>query len=612
MPAIPGLPSSKTVSKTANAAFNSLRENLKEIAKEIKTEKSQDQSDRPYKFKQLEREEIKLLATVLCHQPPPTVAYDSSWARQYRAQTKLQMENLPESLREHPNMVMHYLNKKLEPHQREAVRELCPLHMRLNKPVVRSTLYTYKTEIDINIPALVTVLAESGFLDQDTIDIFDKLRDVSAMWIDYRLFKKTYGVTPKARWAYQEDRCAGCVLARLGSDKDVLFALKVGLGIRQGARPGRSKRVQYIGFLLDQFDGSEKDRKMADNLAATLYSLLEMLTETSSADPLSPLNMRVTLDDALPEDVVQPLRQAGPETQTAAETYTQPEESAPPERYSQPVSPFSRHSGKSSLNLSRHSVSPLGTPVSPMQSKSEIERRLASDRASPFASRTGLPLKAHTTGKVALQSPPSPSVYDDPSSSSKARGRETLRVLSQVIDQYAQTRYMPTLGDADMDGFIDEDGSRRPPVPAIAGNAQDLAAEYRTGIKSTPFSKEQKQALQASIGRDVKMPHALQVDDIEEAWRLNPYLSIVPPMSGPSTKQTHGSEGDKKYRQSRFKEVGLDRTDSRREQSRGSSRKAEGVSRSGSKRDKGMEKAHDGESRSTGRQTQFSDFYKKR
>lgn len=64
-----------------------------------------------------------------------------------------------------------------------------------------------------------------------------------------------------SKWGRQEDRCFACMLARIGGDENVCFALLTGMVARMKSeriKDGKSGRVQWVEAWLKGFQGSER------------------------------------------------------------------------------------------------------------------------------------------------------------------------------------------------------------------------------------------------------------------------------------------------------------------------------------------------------------------
>lgn len=69
---------------------------------------------------------------------------------------------------------------------------------------------------------------------------------------------------PKPKWYRQENECPACMLARIGSDKDVVFALLAGMIGSYGSHSVgknskiKSRRIRWARYWLKQFPGGDK------------------------------------------------------------------------------------------------------------------------------------------------------------------------------------------------------------------------------------------------------------------------------------------------------------------------------------------------------------------
>lgn len=224
----------------------------------------------PESFRHMKDRDLAIWANVLCHQPPPAVSQNNStWWTCYKSNTEKQVSALPNHLRAHPGPLQRLINKSQGEKSRAEARALCPLHDKLNRALARSTLGWIKAEIDVNIPAIIIPLFNTGLLAEDIRLYFEPLQATTAMWRSAKKFFEAWGKLVKPKWTYQEDHCAACVLARFASDVDVVAAFKAGLIARNldEWRQGKpSKRLSYVNHLLSQFPDNKGANSKAEQI----------------------------------------------------------------------------------------------------------------------------------------------------------------------------------------------------------------------------------------------------------------------------------------------------------------------------------------------------------
>ena len=194
------------------------------------------------RFQDMNDTERNLLSNILCHQPPPNASRDQSWWREYEAQTKSAILKLPDPLRGYPKLIDRWVNRMVDDEFRAYSKQLCSIHEKLNRMLVRSTLHFIKKDIDVTIPALLRPLKDAGKLIPEYAEVFDKMQDASAMWLNSQNFEAFFGRKPARKFRNQKDQCAACVVARLGSDINALIGLKAGMIMKSPRRPGDGSR----------------------------------------------------------------------------------------------------------------------------------------------------------------------------------------------------------------------------------------------------------------------------------------------------------------------------------------------------------------------------------
>jgi hypothetical protein len=159
-----------------------------------------------------------------------------------------------------------YVNKRISDSFRAELSELCPLHQKLNRPLLLSMFGWVKDEIGISIPGMLFPLVREGRLREEVRRVFVRLRMVSGMWLSPAAYEKMYGARPELRWAEQEDRCPACVLSRLGGDEETLVALRAGMLARsRSVKVRESRRMKFVEALIERgFEEEQSVRMMED------------------------------------------------------------------------------------------------------------------------------------------------------------------------------------------------------------------------------------------------------------------------------------------------------------------------------------------------------------
>lgn len=151
--------------------------------------------------------------------------------------------------------------------------KLCVHHAGLNASLITSTFETLRREICCKaIPWIHPVLTCPEAVPtvlHDIVLLIRTLEPVSRMWDpSFDIDDCTpEGYTPLIneyhKWYFQENRCPGCMLARLGSHRKVLAALLAVMVARYtpesvgGRGRGRSRRVKWVECSLGGFPAGE-------------------------------------------------------------------------------------------------------------------------------------------------------------------------------------------------------------------------------------------------------------------------------------------------------------------------------------------------------------------
>lgn len=220
----------------------------------------------PQFYRELSNHDITLLASILCHQPSPSVSRAGYQWQSYAAATKRDIEKLPVHLRAHPSMWHKYVNKRISDSLRADLDELCPLHQKLNRPLLFSMMRWVKDEINISIPGMLFPLVQDGLIRDDVKEMFIQLRKVSGMWLSRAQYEDLYGQKVSPQWVEQHDRCPACILSRLSGDKATLVALRAGMLARsRSIKIKESKRMAYVEALIAQGFEEEESVKMMED-----------------------------------------------------------------------------------------------------------------------------------------------------------------------------------------------------------------------------------------------------------------------------------------------------------------------------------------------------------
>ncbi|KAF2395982.1 hypothetical protein EJ06DRAFT_252613 [Trichodelitschia bisporula] len=309
---------------------------------------------------------MPLLAKVLSHQPPPSVVGSSEWDA-YADSVKSDIRDLPECLREHVSTISKMANKVIDPDTRAHYREFCPLHQKLNRTIVCCICYAIRSEIDTNIPAMVHALASKNLLAESIRRAFVELRQCCSMWWHDGRYKNFLGEAPKPKWAFQTDKCAACILARIGSDPAIIVPLAAGMSARA---PRSGRRQAYVDALFSNFPEAQATalRMQAATLATQLRNVLGEYICAQRGEALEPitdpLTGEIVTDPSVFEGEAPPARgpSLGPsprrESVSVADSPTASEYEHPRARWPKHVTHVSSRPGSVSSMRSTVTVTP--------------------------------------------------------------------------------------------------------------------------------------------------------------------------------------------------------------------------------------------------------------
>lgn len=171
--------------------------------------------------RRLQNSDMKRLVRILRNVPALKEEHYKHKETLYREHTKAAIQRLPSRL--------HSSRLSFGP------TNLCSIHKGLNQNLLNDIWGWIRHEFDGAIGKFLYPLVMShGLLTADQKSQVRKLEPVLQMW------QTSFNVEASAppgheptrcgtKWHYQQNQCPACMMARIGSDKDVLFALFVGM-----------------------------------------------------------------------------------------------------------------------------------------------------------------------------------------------------------------------------------------------------------------------------------------------------------------------------------------------------------------------------------------------
>jgi hypothetical protein len=250
-------------------------------------------------YRDLHNSDMKKLVTLLRSYPSPCSSDQET--KDYYLGVGYLIHALPSNLRSSPlNIKLPFLSPSPSPSpsaktSKAKFTKLCSGHHELNQSIIHSIWSSLRFELERGIGKfLYPILLQAGLPAALELKM-RQLEPVLQMWQkDFDITSHTLcGRAPISspvqyaeadgvfvpKWAYQENKCPACMLARLGSDVDVLTALFAGM---VGRLPGRivgrkneirSKRVRWVRYWIKKFPEREERVEEAWDLGCELNRL---------------------------------------------------------------------------------------------------------------------------------------------------------------------------------------------------------------------------------------------------------------------------------------------------------------------------------------------------
>ncbi|KAI2480296.1 hypothetical protein Ptr902_08477 [Pyrenophora tritici-repentis] len=198
--------------------------------------------------RRLRGSDMKRLVRILRHVPDPTDERFERKEASYRKHTKEDIHNLPSRLR----------SSRLS----FGSTNLCSMHKGLNHNLINDIWQWLRHEFEGAIGKFLYPLIMSNRLTAKQEWNVRQLEPVLEMWnVDFSLEASAppghEPVSHGSQWEYQRDGCPACMMARIGSDEHVLFALFANMVGRfntksltstGGWKKTRSKRLRFVRY----------------------------------------------------------------------------------------------------------------------------------------------------------------------------------------------------------------------------------------------------------------------------------------------------------------------------------------------------------------------------
>lgn len=256
----------------------------------------------------IDHTDMKRLVRILRNVPERTD--DQAW---YRSYTKQIITGLPRRLRSSPLSF-------------GSPQNLCYIHKGLNVHLINDIWEWLKYEFEGALGAFMYPMIMHNLLTPDQQWKVRQLEPVLQMW--QRGFSPDSSAPPGHapifagdKWYYQRDQCPACMMARIGSDKNVLFALFSGMVCRfniketgyeeaihgfAGWNRTSSKRVRFIKYWLRKTPNGDNAVFEAGELGMRMKRLrrhCDDLVDTSAVSSPANVAFRQSKDPSTTSDV---------------------------------------------------------------------------------------------------------------------------------------------------------------------------------------------------------------------------------------------------------------------------------------------------------------------
>ena len=220
--------------------------------------------------RRLRNSDMKRLVRILRHIPAPT---DERKEMLYRKRTKEDIHNLPSRLR----------SSRLS----FGSTNLCSTHKGLDHNLVNDIWQWLRHEFEGAIGKFLYPLIMSSRLTAEQEWKARQLEPVLQMWkLDFSLEASAppdhQPISRGSHWAYQRDDCPACMMARIGSDEKVLFALFANMVGRFNTKSlnsiggwdkTHSKRLRFVRYWIKTIRGGDITLAQAGELGLKMKLL---------------------------------------------------------------------------------------------------------------------------------------------------------------------------------------------------------------------------------------------------------------------------------------------------------------------------------------------------
>ncbi|KAI9793744.1 MAG: hypothetical protein M1833_000690 [Piccolia ochrophora] len=159
-----------------------------------------------------------------------------------------QIRGLPSHLRApvpQQTRIVSFFTRHLPASSIHPASPLCAVHKPLNAQLLQSILATLRIEVSTRLNNLAAAWPD---LSPEHQCFVQSLRALNAMWTSEADLRHSFSVKPSDTWCEQRDRCAGCMLARVGAKRAVCVDLLVALHsrVKQGGKRPAPRLIRWV------------------------------------------------------------------------------------------------------------------------------------------------------------------------------------------------------------------------------------------------------------------------------------------------------------------------------------------------------------------------------
>jgi hypothetical protein len=123
---------------------------------------------------------------------------------------------------------------------------LCLLHRKLSSPLIHEIFTLVSLEVGHHSNSM---MQHNTWLSPDHNTLLQALRELHSLWLPAETYEQTFLEAVNPKWPHQRSGCEGCILTRIGSDLQIVAALRTLLLSRRKTvkpRKGHPKLLVFV------------------------------------------------------------------------------------------------------------------------------------------------------------------------------------------------------------------------------------------------------------------------------------------------------------------------------------------------------------------------------